>query len=489
MSRIVLLLVLSVGAFVACEARVRAGGVRLGTNPGAIIKIRRSALDAVFKGAAQIAPRIAKKAPIPDATATFGGTDMETSNIRITDFAEPKIEYTLSSPNKISGSVELPSVTIQGPFNATRRTFIKTQKDGGHLNFNANNIKVTFRATIGEFENGVPMIQDFECESAMGKANLKVDKCKEKFGIEVIQLAAQGFRPIVTTQTCSVVKKLVSGQLNKLLARIPNVVDITPNVGLKYQVKPTVADDFVQVAFFGKVLTDEVSPFTPAKFAEIADDSAMVIIKISDAPFNDLAYQAYENKKMEFTINQNSPKVLYTLVVLKCDPANEACLGNVAPAMAAKYGEDALVEVVVKALKAPEVEFLEGKATFKGALSVDLSVTCANDTSKPYHEANAMVDVSGSLKIKIQAGILYAKIDIDQVTVRIDEEHNQKWQDKIKNTIKKVVETYVNDNLLKGLPLRLPFGVGVNDPLIKFAAHTMQAQCAFDYKVTSSEEK
>jgi len=251
-----------------------------------------------------------------------------------------------------------------------------------------------------------------------------------------------------------------------------------------------VATEYVQVALYGKVLTEEVSPFEPAKFVETPNEDAMVVLLISDAPFNDLAYQAFVNKKLEFTIEKTSSPLLYSLVKLKCDPENEVCLGNVAPGLAEKYGEDALVQASFKALKVPEIEFVQDKANFKAAFATELIITPSNDT-KSYHEATATVDLSGGMKIRIQGITLYAKIDTEEVIVHIDEEDNKKWEDKIRGTIKQVVDEYVNNELLlKGLPLQLPFGIGVDEPLVKFAPHTLQVHAGFEYNAqTSSEEE
>jgi len=493
MSRIALLLLLCMGAFVACDAkRVRAGGVRLGANPGAIIKIRRVALDKVFNGLTKLAGRYAHKLPIPDVDATVSGVDIATRDLRIHEFAEPEISYSLVPPNRISGSLEFPSITIQGPFNATRRTLIANQKDNGVIIFKASNIQVSFDATIGELETGVPHIAKFECTASLGPANLNVRDAKQKFAIEVLGLFAKTIRPVYNSQVCSTAKRLISGQVNRLLGKIPNTISINQNLALKFQVKPEVDEDHVKVSLFGKVLTEEVSPFQPSKFVEAPSDNAHVVLLISDAPFNDVAYQAYVNKKLDFTINQNSHRLIYSLLQLKCDRENEACLGNVAPALAPKYGEDALVEATFRAVKAPEIEFVPNQAKFKAALAADLTVTPTNDTSKPFHEATAAVEVSGVLRVRIDKdkGALVAKIDIQEVTVHIDEEHNRKWEDKIRGTIEKVLEKYVNHVLLRGVPLKLPFGVGVTEPLITFDAHTLQAHTGFERKVqTSSEEE
>jgi len=358
MFRIALLLVLSVGAFVSDATRVRAGGVRLGTNPGAIIKIRRSAMDSVFTNTARLGPKYAGKCPVPDIKATFSGVDLEVNGLKIVQFAEPKIAYTLRAPNKVDGCLELPTVAVQGPFKAIRRTIFKTQRDGGEITFNVTGIKVCFNATIGERDNGMPIVASFDCQSAMGPANLNVRKAKENFAIEVMQLAAKSFRPLYNSQVCAMAKKMVSDQLNRLLAQVPNVLEVNNKAAIKYQVKPTVAEDYVQVAFFSKVLTEEISPFQPAKFVEQPSDNAMLILLVSDAIFNDFAYQAYVNKLLEFTINKDSQPLLYSLAKLECNPENEACLGNVAPELAQKYGADAFVEAAFKATKAPYIEFL-----------------------------------------------------------------------------------------------------------------------------------
>jgi predicted phage-related endonuclease len=149
------------------------------------------------------------------------------------------------------------------------------------------------------------------------------------------------------------------------------------------------------------------------------------------------------------------------------------------------------VEAIFKAVKAPEVEFLQDKATFKGALALTLNIARATEPEKYNHEATAAVDVSGALKVRIHESRLYAQVVVEEVIVKIDEEHNKKWEDKIKNTIRKAVEQSVNDILMRGIALnKRLFGAGLADPVIKFAPGTLQAQTAFDFDArTSSESK
>jgi len=471
--------------------RVRAGGVRLGQYPAISVIVKRSGMDSVITNTAKLGPKYANKVPVPDIKATFSGVELEVNNLKVVQFGEPRIPYTLGAPNRIDGCVELPVVAVQGPFKAVRRTVFKTQTDGGEITFNVTGVKVCFNATIGEQPNGMPIVASFECQSAMGPANLNVRKAKENFAIEVMQLAAKSFRPLFNSQTCAMAKKMVSDQLNRFLARVPNVLEVNKDCAVKYQVKPLVTEDSVQVDFRVKTLTEEVSPFTPAKFADIACDNAMVVAKISPAVFNDLAYQLYVNKKFEFTINKESQALMYSLCKLECNPENEACLGNVAPGLAEKYGSDAFVEAAFKATKAPVIEFLLNKGTFKGALALTLNIARAAEPTKYEHEATAAVEVSGALKVTIKEGRLYAQVVVEDAQVKIDEENNKKWEDKIKNTIKKVVEQSVNDKLMRGLPLdsRL-FGAGLADPVIKFGQDTLQIQTAFDFDArTSSESK
>jgi len=488
MSRLALLLVLSVAAYV-CEAKIRAGAVRVGKDPGFVIRIRNGGLDAFFKSVFSLSSTYAHKLPIPDASATVGGVDLKTKNVRITKFPPPEVRYRMVPPNGFVGSLKVPHLGFEGPFNASRRTFVTTQKDGGRFIFNASDAVVNFTCTIGEFENGIPKVDSFECASSLGPANLNVRECKEKYAIDVMSLAAKGVRPAYNSQVCSTVKRLVGSQVNQFLAKIPNVIEVSKAISFKFQVKPSFGKDYFEARLHGKTITDVVSPFQPAPFVEADNSDAMVVVFISDAIFNDALYQAYTNELLQFRIDPNSQPILYDLVRVDCESGQDACLGNVAPALKEKYGKDGLVRANFKASKAPEVEFQQGKATFTAALNADLFVTTANN-SKEYHEATATVDVRGSFQVKIKEGSIYGLVSVENVTVHIDEENNKKWEDKIRKTITKIVETYVNgDLLLKGCPLKLPFGAGLTDPLVSFQPHTCQIHTGFEYNAVASAER
>jgi hypothetical protein len=472
-----------------CEGKIRAAGVRLGPSPGLVIRIRRAGLDSFFDSVASLSSTYAHKCPIPDATAEVSGVNLQTTNVRITKFPKPQIRYRFTEPNGVAGSLEFPHVGIEGPFTATRKTLFATQSDGGRVIFNATGAVVNFTLTFDEFDNGIPRVQNCECASSLGPANLNVREAKEKFAIEVMGLAAKSVRPVYNSQVCPTIKKMMTSQVNRFLGQIPNVIDVSSSISIKFQVKPVFKQDYMETRLYGKCITDIVSPFNPAAFVESENTESMVAVFISDAVFNDVLYQAYNNQKLQFKVDKNSQPIMYDLVRVNCGEGQDACLGNVAPDLKEKFGLDATVRAEFRATKAPEVEFQQGKAVFTAALSADLYLTTAND-SKEYHEATSTVDISGTFQVRIQDGTLYGKVSIDKVTVHIDEEHNKKWEDRIGETIKKIVDNYINgDLLLKGVPLKLPFGAGLTEPFVSFQPHTCQIHTGFEYTAVASAER
>jgi len=488
MSRLALLLVLSAAALI-CEAKLRAGGVRIGQNPGFVIRIKHEALEKFSKSVGELSSTYAHKLPIPDASCTVGGVDLETKGVRITKFPPPEFRFSTFPPNEFRGSFKIPELGFEGPFNAARRTFVTTQRDQGRFAFNASDVVVNFTITVGEFENGIPKIEKFDCASSLGPANLNIRDCKEKFASDVMGMAAKSVRPVYNSQVCSTVKRMVGSQLNQLLAKIPNVIDVSPSISLKFQFKPAFTADAFEARLHGKTITDIVSPYTPAKFVEADSSKALVVVLLSDSVFNDALYQAYENKLLEFKINKNSQPILYNLIRCDCEPGKDACLGNVIPSLKQTYGKDAGVRAEFRASKSPEVEFHQGKATFTAALIADLYMTPSNGTLE-HHDTTAKVDVLGSFKVRITNGSIFGMVTVENVTVHLDDEQSKKWEDKVRGTITQIVEQYINgDLLLKGCPLKLPFGCGFSEPLVSFQPHTLQIHTGFEYKAEASGER
>jgi hypothetical protein len=304
-----------------------------------------------------------------------------------------------------------------------------------------------------------------------------------------MSLAAKSVRPVYNSQVCSTIKKIVGSQVNQLLAKIPNVIDVSQSISLKFQFKPAFNADSFEARLHGKTITDIVSPYTPAKFVEADSSKALVVVLLSDSVFNDALYQAYENKLLEFKINRNSQPILYNLMRSDCEPGKDACLGNVVPSLAQTYGKNAAVRAEFRASKTPEVEFHQGRATFTAALVADLYMTPGNGTYE-HHDTSATVDVLGSFKVRIQNDSIFGMVTVESVTVHMDNEQNQKWENKIKGTITQIVEQYINgDLLLKGCPLKLPFGCGFSEPLVSFQPHTLQIHTGFEYKAEASGER
>jgi hypothetical protein len=486
MSRLALLLLLSVFAFV-CEAKLRAHSIRLGTNPGVALRLRKKALDSFFKNVAQLSSDYARKLPLPDVNATVSGVDIETKNIRLTHFPPPVITYQLQAPNKIVGKLHLPAVGFEGPFKAQRRVFVATQHDNGVVVFNVTDAVVNFTAELGEFDNGIPNVKQFKCHASLGPANLNVRNAKEKFAVEVLALAAKSFRPLYNSQVCAVAEKMIGTQLNRFLSKVPNVIEVNSKVSVKFQVKTVVNKDYLELQLFEKVITDTVSPHVPAAFVIPSGGNTHVGIFVSDAVLDDLLYQAYVNELIKFTVNKASPAVVYDLVRL--DNAQATSLGHVAPSLVEKYGADGEVELTLKATKTPEVEFSAGKATFTAALAAELFVTTKNDSQK-LREGGASVDVTGSFHVKIVNETIFGKVSVDNVVLHIDHEHGKEWETKLVDIIHQVVVHSINDQFLKkGLPMRLPFRVDFQEPHVGFAAHTLQIQTGFQYHAQASAEK
>lgn len=78
-------------------------------------------MDAFFSSVEKLAAEYAQNISIPDVEATVSGVDIQAKNLHVTHFAEPLIKYSLLPGNKINGTVTLPSVGFEGPFEATRR--------------------------------------------------------------------------------------------------------------------------------------------------------------------------------------------------------------------------------------------------------------------------------------------------------------------------------------------------------------------------------
>jgi len=343
----------------------------------------------------------------------------------------------------------------------------------------STNAIVNFTANIGDFDASGQSVSNFKCQAALGPANLHVSGAKEKFATEVLALAAKSFRPLYNTQVCAVANKIIAGQLNELLGKIPTTINVNKAVSVKFQAKPVVQTDYIELQLFEKVITDQVSPHLPSAFQEAPNQNTMVAIFLSDAPVNDALYQAYVNNLFSVTINKKSPQVIYDL--LRFNSNQENSLGKVAPVLVAKYGSDADVEGTLKATKVPEVTFSEGKATFTAAFASELFVTTKNNSQRN-HEGSASCDVTGSVLVKVVNGTAYATAKVDGLTIHIENDKAKDWETKLVATFHDVIENVINKNYLnKGLPLKLPFRVDLEEPLISFKAGTLQIQTGFQY--------
>jgi len=463
--------------------------VRLGSNPGLALRIRKKGFDRFFESVANLSSVYIQKLPIPEASATVSGIDVNIKNVRITSFPPPRIAYKLAHPNKIDGSLKLPAVGLEANFDTKRRLLTATQTDAGGLVFNVTDASVSFHAVLSQFDNGIPKIDTFDCDAKLGPANLKVKGNKEQYSTDVLSLAAKTIRPVFNSQVCAVVKKLVATQLNRFLGTIKTVVDINPKVSIKFKLDTAIEKDYVQINLYGKVITDSVSPHVPAPFVEAANKDTMVVLFVSDALINDILYQAYANHVFDFTINENSPAALYDLIRLKCSANQPNCLGADIPLVAQKYGEDASVEVRCKATKVPEVVFSDGKASFSASGSFDVFVTTKND-SKQYNEGASNVDFTGTATVNTDNGELEAKVSLDKLNVQITKDEYKQYEAKIIATVKRVVEERVNNGILKDeLDLRKLGVIGLENPQVTFLQHTLQIQTGFAYKPQVSAEK
>jgi len=311
-----------------------------------------------------------------------------------------------------------------------------------------------------------------------------------------MKVGAKMVRVGFVTQVCSNLEKAVTKVLNGMLNKLTNVLDINQDVAIKFYLNPVFGKDYLEARLHGRCYTDTASEHTPSKFVEADESDSMVSIFFSDAVPNDVLEQVYVNKKFHFTIDDTCTPLIYDLVRLECEVNQTACLGKVAPAMAQKFGGDGRVRAVFEATRAPLVKFEQGKATFTGGARANLYVTPAKDVSDAikagieYHEATAAVEISGTVLIKIKDNVVYGSVNVTDVTVHIDEEHNKKWEEKISGIIRDIITKYVNTKFLyKGLPLKLPFGAGFEEPNISFQQGTAQVHSGFAIKNDSQEKK
>ena len=288
-------------------------------------------------------------------------------------------------------------------------------------------------------------------------------------------------------QVCSVMKTSLTENLNRLLAQVPNVLELDKNLALKWQVKPLITQDYLQFSLFTKAITEKVSPYAPAKCEMKVDGSPQALLTVSDAVFNDLCFQAYKSGIWQFTVSPTSASRLYDTIRLDCDQSG-VCLGNVDKKLPERFGKDALVELHMEAAAAPTVEFKDGKAAMTASLRATLHITKNEQGAKPTLVASGVVTVSGPLQVKFQDGMAYAKVTIENTKLKVEQSELQHWEQDLKKIVTDLVQTYVNGTLLlKGIPMRLP--LALENASAKFSEHCMQASGSLNYKpVVSSKE-
>jgi hypothetical protein len=488
-----MVLLVVAGLFGDNEAvRLRSGSVQIGSNSAVVVRVNKPVLDTAIAHAMRLIGQHAKKVPLPDVKATVSGVDLDVTNACISHFDEPQLNYRLQAPNRIVGSLALPKFGLDAPFNATRRTFLKDQKDAGDLSFVANNVAVKFDAEIGQSETGMPNIGRFDCTAEMGAANVNVKNAKEKFAIEVIGLGAKMVRPIVTTQVCSTIKRLIMDEINRYLAMVPNVIALHKDCAVKYVVTPQVSEDHVQLGFNAKIITDQVNPDLPAKFIETPAPNAQVIVLLSDYFFNELSYHAHSKNKMRYTITKKIHPLVHGLLETDCNCEKAMCLGCVLPHVNETYGPNADVELTLSTLKAPKVQFINNKVTFTASIHADLAIT--KEGEKEAKHETASIEVTGSLQLRVAkldqskpgAPRLYARAGVENVAIHMNDQKNQKYEQQVHDYCKKTIETVINDFITRGLPLDLPFGFDFTEPQIIVKERTLQIHTGLKYEPASA---
>jgi len=295
---------------------------------------------------------------------------------------------------------------------------------------------------------------------------------------------------------CHTMHQAINDVLNPVLEKVPNVLEISPSIAVKGVIRPQVTSNSLGLGLFAKVITNQVSPYQPAKFVVTPNDNFLVSVLFSDAPMNDIGFQAYEHGLLGFTVNPDTNALIYSLAKLHCDAEEEACLGLLVPGLAAKYGADANVTVQLKASRAPVFEIVQDKIKVNGGFVFDLEICPLNSTTKPpkcYRETTATVDIDAAFLIKIVDRVVYAKVEIQKENVKVVMQEaggrNAAWEEKIRNEIPKVVGDHVNALLLKGFGLDLPFGLNLVNPYIKLNPHTIQVQTSLTWRAPGDKGK
>ncbi|WP_158623962.1 hypothetical protein [Corallococcus llansteffanensis] len=448
-------------------------------EPSYSVRITRAGLDGFFDRVAEESVAYATKSPSSDIDLTVSGVDLKLKALRISELERPQLTYTLQGPDKFAVHVNVPRLVIQGPVHASRPKVVSPQQDDGNIAFNFSNATVDLSFTLGESENGIPKVSQSDCAAKLGPVKVNTQDFREKFAVEALSSSVKEVRPIFTPQLCSLMKKVLSENMNQALGGIPNGVRFSKDLQVKGQLKPVITQDSLQVSFFEKPATKLSSPLSPARCDMGVGGSPQARLTVSDALFNNALSEAHKNGALNSTFLSSSPGPS-KILALNCNPQEEeSCLGNVAPAVAEKYGEDASVELQMKTTVAPTLEFKDGQAAVKANWQATMFVTRQLDKQRTL-EANIVVTISGSLQTKVQGATAYARVTLNDVQIKIEEPAHKKWEEKIKNTFKILLETYINDDLLKG-GLPLPSGLKVDGASIKFVKHCAQASGSLSY--------
>lgn len=459
----------------------------LSNNPSYSVQITRAGLDGFFdRVAAQSAASITESSQSPIAL-TVSGVDLKLKTLRISKLERPQLTYTLQGPNKFLVHFNVPRVVFTGSVQASRPKSVPPQQDDGNVTFNFSDATVDLIVSLGEYDNGIPMVEKPDCSAKLGPVKVTPQGFREKFAVEALSSGAPKVQPLLMTQLCNVMTKVLSENVRQTLGKFPNVVLFSKDLQVKTQVKPVITQDSLQVSFFERPATELTPPWAPARCEMGVGGSPQARLAVSDALFNNALSQAHKNGAFNSTFSPSSSPFLSRILVLDCAEANNNCLGNVAPDMGVKYGRDASVEVQLEAPVAPTLEFKDGKAAVTGSWQASIFITPKG--GKRTLESRCGVTVGGSLQTKVQGAAAYAQVTLQAVQIKVEEPANKKWEDKIAGTFKVLLETFINNDLLKeGLPL--PAGLKVNGASIKYVPHCAQASGSLNYQAAvTSEDK
>uniref|UniRef100_F1KXH8 Uncharacterized protein n=1 Tax=Ascaris suum TaxID=6253 RepID=F1KXH8_ASCSU len=306
-----------------------------------------------------------------------GTGTVNVTNLKISQFTSPNIQFKLAPPNGIGWKTEGGSVKVVGDWQAVYKLVVPISTSG-YVKASAVDIRTVLQADI-DVDGKRPQLNIDACSMDVQSVDVIV-------GGGVLPWIVNLFRPELSrlvreeirSQLCITLQTVLLEKVNEILHSLPTHIQIANNFFLNYRCeeKPLSTNSFIEGEMYSDIVYDNTTCDLPIRYMdhEVGHEEYMAHFWISEHIPNCLLLSAHSANLLNFVVDKNFNKGKFKSFLSTSCSFISLCIGRFFPILHEYYPNE-FVDLRFHTADTPNITILPSGISTNLLLDVDLFIS------------------------------------------------------------------------------------------------------------------